>query len=380
MRAAVVGLLLVLGAPALIAAAEADRVAALAARDADALYKELVSALDVFERGGRWKDSDSAILAWSCGQDLRALVCLFEATGDRQWLDRLFKYADAMFANLTPNRDGALSWRTRHYSHGAEQDLDFAVHDGMTLGPICRAIELIKKGKALAVVYGPRADRLLGVIEAQLIPKWDKYRRKVKDGAVLVFQDAPALGIERGMTLPHNQYLALGTVEVLLHRITGKAAYKEHAAAFAGFFKSRLRLVGEHYEWNYWDAAGEWDAEMAKTDKPRAEDTGHGSIDLAFVLACAESGIVFTQADLKRFANTFAQVMWNGSLDDPTVGGWVNRSTTSRQSGNVQDWVLLGRLEPKVWQVCSQVVPKDGSLAAKAQLYGLWSTQGRTAK
>jgi hypothetical protein len=61
MRAAVVGLLLVLGAPALIAAAEAERVAALPARDVDALYKELVSALDVVERGGRWKDSDSDI-------------------------------------------------------------------------------------------------------------------------------------------------------------------------------------------------------------------------------------------------------------------------------------------------------------------------------
>jgi hypothetical protein len=47
----------------------------------------LVAALDLFDRGGRWKNADSAILGWSCGQQLQALVYLYEATGERAWLD-----------------------------------------------------------------------------------------------------------------------------------------------------------------------------------------------------------------------------------------------------------------------------------------------------
>ena len=81
-----------------------------------ALHKELVSALDRFERGGRWKEADSSTLGWGCGQDLQALVYLYQATGERVWLDRLLKYAETMFANLTPNRDGFVSWRSRGYS------------------------------------------------------------------------------------------------------------------------------------------------------------------------------------------------------------------------------------------------------------------------
>lgn len=364
--------LFIAGLAALLAAARGARAETAAPPAAkDPLYAELVAALDRFERGGRWKDSDSGILAWSCGQYLRALVELYQATGDQAWLDRFFKYADTMFANLTPNRDGVLGWRTSSYSTKAGEPLDFAVHDGVVLTPICRAIEVVKKDPALAPAYGARADRLLAVIETKLVPKWDKCRRQVKEGAVVVYPDDPALGAERGITQPHNQYLALGSVEVALFRITGKAAWREHAAGMASFFKSRLRTVGDRYEWNYWDASGEWDAEKAKTDHPRAEDTGHGSLDIAFAIACAESGIVFDEADLKRFANTFVKAMWNGSLDDPVVGGWVNRTTPSRQSGNVQDWLLLSRLEPRILEVCNRVIPKEGSTAAKAQLFRL---------
>lgn len=357
--------------------------------DKQALYKELVAAMDRFDRGGRWKDSDSSILAWSCGQQLQAAVYLYQATGERQWLDRLFRYAEAMFASLSPRADGFLCWRTESYTRPppgprgvattapAHPGFDFAVHDGMVLMPICRAIELVKKDEALAAVYGRRADKLLEVVEKQLIPKWDTCWRETKEGAVLVFHDDPVMGNERGITLPHNQYLPLATVQITLFRITGKPLYKERAAKMATFFKSRLRLVNGRYEWNYWDPAGEWDNQMAAKDKPRAEDTGHGSLDVAFVVACADNDIVFTAEDLKRLANTLVEAMWNKSLDKPTVGGWVNRTTPSRQSGNLASWVLLNRVEPKVGQICRRVILAEGGLWAKAELYWLLANESK---
>lgn len=439
----------------------------------DALYKDLVAAMDVFERGGRWKDADSAMLGWSCGQQLQALVCLYQATGERAWLDRLFKYAETMFSNLTPNRDGFLSWRSRRYSpayaevrrgsanrSGAEmepktqwisdaavsrqvkdgrfrlvahgsgtlkvesvqdgrplpairheageafsgpfgilltlaaapaegdtftlitrrpKDFDYAVHEGMVLMPICRAIELVKRDAALRAAYGERADKLLGTIETQLIPKWNRYWRETKRGGFLVFPKDPAFN-PSGATLPHNQYLPLGTVQTTLYRITGKPVYKERATKMARFFKSCLRLVGDHYEWNYWDAAGEWDNPWDKPREKRPEDTGHGSLDIGFVLACADSGIVFTQTDLKRFALTLIEAMWNGSLEKPTVGAWVNTTRTSRQSGNLHEWLLLCKVEPKVQAICERIIPAEGSLWAKAQLYLLWSDQAARAR
>jgi len=372
----------------LLAAPERVRAEEPPDPDAERLRKELFDAMDAFDRHGHWRDSDSGVLAWSCGQQLQTAVYLYQATGQREWLDRLFKYAEAMFSNLSPRADGFLCWRTRRYirpppgprgtaaTGPAHPGFDFAVHDGMVLMPICRAIELVKKDEALTATYGQRADKLLAVVVKDLIPKWDSCWRETKDGAVLVFHDDPLMGDGRGITMPHNQYLPLGIVQITLFRITGRPVYKERAAKMARFFKSRLRLVNDRYEWNYWDPAGQWDKDMVAKDKPRAEDTGHGSLDVAFVISCVDNNIIFTRADLRRLANTFVEAMWNGSMDKPTVGGWVNRTNPSRQSGNLASWVLLSRVEPKVGRICRYVIRTEGGLWAKAELYWLLMNRG----
>jgi len=61
----------------------------------DTLNADLAKQVATHERGGRWRSADSSILAWSCGQQLSALVDLFEATRQRKWLDQLVRYADA---------------------------------------------------------------------------------------------------------------------------------------------------------------------------------------------------------------------------------------------------------------------------------------------
>ena len=446
----------------------------------DTLYADVSRQLARHRRGERWRSSDSGVLAWSCGQQLSALVDMYQATSERKWLDQLVEYADAMFANLTPNRDGFLSWRSRSYSLvpirlraaaanrsaariepgelriqqttwmrrlvGVElraakpaktswdyeliwreasrfelrrpdgtigsviavdakgrfeplplvklrlvgkpgagdrfvltvelpKDFDSAVHDGVILTPICRFIALIRDKPELSAAYGTKANRYLEVIESDLVPKWDKYWRDWGDGGLLVAPNDASLAYP-GISLPHNQYLALGNVLVLLHRITGKHACRDRATRMARFFKSCLRLKDDHYEWHYWDPTGRWDERWNKPKEIRPEDTGHGSLDICFVIDAADAGIVFDQTDVGRFANTFLKVMWNGSLEKPVVGGYVNTSRPTRQSGNLQDWLRLSRVEPRILPVCSKVIPGSGSLKAKAQLLRLLAVGG----
>jgi len=80
--------------------------------------------------------------------------------------------------------------------------------------------------------------------------------RDCGDGGLLVAQVDQALTYP-GISLPHNQYLALGNALIWLHRITGDSAYRDQAAKMARCFKSHLRLVDDHYDWNYWDAVGQ---------------------------------------------------------------------------------------------------------------------------
>jgi len=256
------------------------------------------------------------------------------------------------------------------------KEFAYAVHDGVILAPVCRCVLLVRKDPKLASAHGRRAGRYLRVMEEHLVSKWDRYWRDLgKRRGVLVFPNDPSFRYP-GITLPHNQYLALGRVLVLLWRITGKEGYRRRAEKMGRFFKSCLRKVDDCYLWHYWDPAGPWDEELAKVDRPRPEDTGHATLDIGFVLEAEEAGIVFTREDLRLFANTFVKTMWNGSLKEPRVGGWVGSKRPSRQSANLQEWVRLCKVEPLILEICKRIIPRSGSLLAKAQLLALLARGG----
>ena len=67
---------------------------------------------------------------------------------------------------------------------------------------------------------------------------------------------------------------------------------------------------------------------------------------------------MFTNSDLKRFAHTLLDQMWNGSLEDPVIGGRVD--TREGDAMNPGDWIDLCQWHPKVWDVLWAVFCKAG--------------------
>ena len=233
----------------------------------------------------------------------------------------------------------------------ARKPLEYVVHDGMILTPIALFIEEVKKkplpgNPSLDARYRKAADRYLRIIERQLIPKWERYWRERQGGGAYVAQDDEAQRFP-GVTLPHNQYLALGRTILALYRITGKLTYRRQALLTAAFFARNLRKTGEAYEWNYWDPLGDWD-EPGKRMQVR-EDTSHGAIDIGFVIDAYKSGVFFTREDMERFAGTFRDCMWNGSLEDPKVGARV--ASKEGESLALAEWVRLSEFDPQVASV-----------------------------
>jgi len=70
----------------------------------------------------------------------------------------------------------------------------------------------------------------------------------------------------------------------------------------------------------------------------------------------------------KPLSNTFLKVMCGGTSAEVTVGGYVNMSTPSPRSVNLQDWVCLARVDPQVLDVCLKIIPKTGRVKAQGQL------------
>jgi hypothetical protein len=409
-------------------------------------------AIAAFDRSDTYKSPDSGSLAWGESYVLSAYYWMYQATGDRAWLDRIVRHADVIFANLSPGDTGAPGWRTPTYSvalvettpdaanrsratihpdparvydiataqkvtgheyalrmtesseieitditasrllataplppdgkvkaipgatvviegepqpgdrflvkTAAPKPLEYVVHDGMVLTPVAKFCAAVVADSAAPAEYRAAAHRYLRIMETELLPKWEFCWRDLPgDAGIYTAQNDPAQRFPGG-TLPHNQYLALGRTYIALYRATGKPAYRERAAKMARFFKRNLQLVGDRYEWKYWDYAGPWD-EQARA-MAHTEDTSHGHIDIAFAVDAYDAGIVFDREDMQRFARTVSEAMWNGDEASPRVGGVVN---SSKNPGiQALDWARLGRFSDRTRRIMLGMIESQTSL------------------
>ncbi len=226
----------------------------------------------------------------------------------------------------------------------AVEPLEYIVHQGMFLYPVSRFIELALKDRKLKARYGETARRYLDLIGKQIA---DKHERDWVDttGTAGAYR-FPPLRTDRfpNRILPHNQYLAMARAFLVLKDVSRKRLYAERAERMARNFKRHLRRTGGAYTWHYWD----W-VEEGELGHSGVEDTSHGSIDIGFAVDACRRNVVFRRADVRRFCHTVLDQMWNGSLEDPGIGGRVD--TREGEGRSIRDWIDLCQWRPKVWDV-----------------------------
>jgi len=221
-----------------------------------------------------------------------------------------------------------------------------------------RLVRLIGKGKAKEMVFTAhraKAEEYLQLLDRHFRQKWERYWVDLPNGAgAYTFTGNPT---ERfpGYLLPHNQYLALGRTWLVLQAVPGvpqREVYRDRAAKMARYFKRHLRLNGEAYLWNYWDPR------PGENIRRHPEDVSHATIDIGFAVEACQRGIVFTPQDLRRFARTFTEVMWNGSWENPLFGR--NVSTNEGGKRAFWEWAKLSLWDERVWQVAQAAFLKMG--------------------
>lgn len=129
---------------------------------------------------------------------------------------------------------------------------------------------------------------------------------------------------ERGESFPADNvgqpinFLGMHTsAQLALYRLTGKKEYLERSEKMSRLLKNRLKYdqQGDLYVWTYWYepmTTKGWTPEdnlsanvMQYKAAYNIEDTSHGTLDIAMVMAANRAGIVFDDIDVKRFTNTF---------------------------------------------------------------------------
>jgi len=227
---------------------------------------------------------------------------------------------------------------------------DSVVHDGMMTMPMARWIEAVLADKALAGRYGEAARGYLAILERHFFAKWDAKAWRELPGGRGLYYWPPRPYQPKPLSLPMNQYTAFGRTVIKLWQLTGKQIYRDRAEKMARMVKSLLRVKDGACWWYYAEPVADWDGR----EKPSfVEHTHYADMDVGFMVDAYEAGIVFDRQDMQRLTNTFLKVMWNGSLDHPTVAGAVDGGNGT--STALADFVRLAQFDPRVWTICYRI-------------------------
>ena len=313
--------------------------------------------------------ANSANLAWFESHLLQGTLAEYEATHDTVWLDRFTLHADAMFASMSdvPDsgrfwpgyRDRFLGWGTTRYD-AAHHYQEYMVHDGFICLPVARFIRLVYSTPELRDRYLKPARRYQATIEKNIVAKWFRNwnaRRGPGD-------DLKTYGGWRN--LPLNMFLAFGELLLVFSDIRQSPSYVCAAPEVPGSFYTAVPDSMAHvfmaslhgdpataaWTWSYWPVT------VADT---LPEDLSHANLDISFALEASRHGIVFTPGDMKRFANTFTRLVWNGSSALPRFSSHVNG--LGRDSLlYLTDWVRLTEYDTTIYGLVARAFgagPRD---------------------
>lgn len=313
---------------------------------------------DLYDAGGDWYRDDHnerALLAWGESYVMMSLVSMFRATGDPRYLDELAHHADGVLATRDDVRGVAdyrgvsdACWQNRHYQP-ADEPYCYVVHTGMILTPIVEFAALVDQHGLHderardGVPFGDKAAAYVAAAELSVAAHEDQWNGAA--GYYVFRPDATFLGYP-GRDLPLNQSNAMGRLFLALYEATGSPVYRARAASLATQFLAQITVRGDGtYAWNYWGGAF----------SGRGEDISHAALNVDFAVRCAELGIVFDQADVDAFADSFLlHVLQDDQQVSDFVGGGAPFNNSAYASA-IGRWLATSPRRPALWAAARDI-------------------------
>ena len=231
----------------------------------------------------------------------------------------------------------------------APEPLEFTVHQGMFIYPVALFIEAVKARPDLQPQFGADADEFLAFINKHL---FDKNERDWLDMGELGggYRFEPKV-TDRfpNRIMPHNQFAALARAWVVLKDIPGAhPLMADRAEKMVRYFHSYLELDEQHnaYKWNYWD----W-TEYGEPGHSGYEDTSHAALTMSLAVVAARRGLIFTDEDMVRIANTWLKLMWNQDPDNPMMAAGVDGREPHKFSALLNWWGELSQWDRQVYDL-----------------------------
>lgn len=243
-----------------------------------------------------------------------------------------------------------------------KMNAEYLVHQAVLLAPILRFVRLVREDPWLLPEFGEKSEAYLTLAVDKILPHWERDWREVGGRGFYVSNNQSFYGRPGDLTefsLPHNQYLPMAEIFLDLWHLTGDIKYRQKAEKLGQGFKSFLKLgngrSGPTYLWHYADNLFQDIFDPGLT----AEDLNHANLDISAVLRMAEDNVVFTPEDMKTFARTLLEVIWDGNMNIPVMHSRVDGSDIVGHEVDymygMNEWIGLARYEAGVWPLVDRL-------------------------
>ncbi|NUQ61510.1 MAG: hypothetical protein HUU20_03415 [Pirellulales bacterium] len=228
----------------------------------------------------------------------------------------------------------------------APEPIEYAVHQGMFVYPAAVFIEAVKTRTELRERFGADADKFLAFINKHVFEKNEQDWLEMGEAGG-GYRFAPTLTDRYpNRIMPHNQFAALARAWLVLKDLEGAhPLMARRAEQMVRYFRSHLELdeTNNAYRWHYWD----W-TEYGRPGSSGYEDTSHASLSMSLAVAAARRGVVFTEEDMVRIANTWLKLMWNRDEEKPAMAASVDGKGPHTFSPLMARWSELSQWDRKV--------------------------------
>jgi hypothetical protein len=326
------------------------------------------------QRGGDWyknSNNDYGFLAFREAYVLQAYLLMYETYQDTYYLDKFVNHADSVLnqrdsvRKVTDYRGLSLpAWRHTDPPNDSNPLIlggkyyHVAVDTGNISYPYAWFAQIVKSDPKLSAynnkagIYVQAAKDAVGVHE-------DEWRESGNTGWYIYRKGSPYWC--DGVGVPFNQNLGLARTMLKIYQTTGEAKYLDRVTKIAQHFKNNLTLNTDRYEWNYWwgyGLTGWTSSQQISANTPsyggykKFEDFRHGAVDGDFVMMAYEAGIVFTDVDIQRFANTVSK---NLLRSDGKINEFVSSTlVTGSNDMLIGLWLRFNDLAPSLFDASYQ--------------------------
>ena len=310
--------------------------------------------LEAINNSGFERSPKGEGFCWQARGAMGRFISYYKLTGDTQWLDAGIKYYDFLVDKMDTAPDGYKGW-IGPYLSDRNYWQDVLVGDALLTEGLLNFSILILEDKSLKKQYKDKADAYVLLAEKHFAEKYDARGTWIDDGTFGAYVGSTRFlkpgdltrwvnrsGVsEAGMSPPFNKQMDAGLVFLLLHRATGKKAYKKRAKKIYLTAKRHFKFYDDHYSWNYWEPLIPTDIDLERKETRHGVwvhpwRSGYTAREVGQIVEAYHYGVVFDKTDIQRLINTNLKLMWNQDRQNPKFissnGQGSEMDTTGRAS------------------------------------------------